>query len=771
MKKNKNIKQIRRKIIQKLLLVLLLSAVCLLSGCESTYSRKVDELRMLGSEQIISDNTVTADSAGDSASELKEEPETEYAAESPQSLQPYTLGDARFYFQTNGSYLSVYNGSTFDDLYIKGVNIGLGKPGYFPGETAITYEEYARWFEQIAAMNANCIRVYTIQPPAFYQAFYEYNQKAQKPLYLFQGTWYDETRVAETADAFDQELQELLYQDMRDLVDIIHGQCTIEEKPGKAWGEYSWDISPYVIGWILGIESDADFVSTTNKLHPDLKSYQGTYIGTESVEPFEVFWAQTGDFIVSYEMEHYQLQRPVSFSNWPTADVMEHPSETMAEEYSVDLYMEDLKATDAFPSGLFASYHIYPYYPNFMYTEKEYSVYRDETGRINTYRAYLEDLISRHNMPVLVAEYGVPASRGVTHANPYTGFDQGNHNEQEQGEMLLSMTKDIHDTGYAGGLVFAWQDEWFKRTWNTAEYTDEERRAYWYDVMTNEQHFGLLDFVPGEEQETVLLDGSDEEWSEQDLLIQQDALSLYVKHDCAYLYLMIRKEGADFNKEKLLIPFDITPKSGSTRYERTSLERPADFVLSLHGKKDSRLLVHSYYDLYQFDYDKYDDSIKTTPEIRKPNNHMFHSIYYLLERELVLQDRPETIPLQKFEAGQLTFGTNDYTSTVYNSLADFYYEGDILEIRIPWLMLNFRDPSSKEIIDDFWTKHSIAGTKVDGIWLGIADEKNKNVTFQEYDWENWDYYPYFERLRKSYYMLQEGFYGLEVPSVEKSSEE
>ena len=135
--------------------------------------------------------------------------------------------------------------------------------------------------------------------------------------------------------------------------------------------------------------------------------------------------------------------------------------------------------------------------------------------------AYLEDLISRHNMPVLVAEYGVPASRGVTHANPYTGFDQGNHNEQEQGEMLLSMTKDIHDTGYAGGLVFAWQDEWFKRTWNTAEYTDEERRAYWYDVMTNEQHFGLLDFVPGEEQETVLLDGSDEEWSEQDLLIQQ----------------------------------------------------------------------------------------------------------------------------------------------------------------------------------------------------------------------------------------------------------
>ncbi len=26
-----------------------------------------------------------------------------------------------------------------------------------------------------------------------------------------------------------------------------------------------------------------------------------------------------------------------------------------------------------------------------------------------------------------------------------------------------------------------------------------------------------------------------------------------------------------------------------------------------------------------------------------------------------------------------------------------------------------------------------------------------------YEWETWDYYPYFERLRKSYYILQEQF--------------
>ncbi|MFP3472391.1 hypothetical protein R0J90_20260, partial [Micrococcus sp. SIMBA_144] len=67
--------------------------------------------------------------------------------------------------------------------------MGIAKPGSFPGETAISKEEYLRWFKQIGAMNANALRIYTIHPPEFYEAFYEYNQMADEPLYLFHGAW------------------------------------------------------------------------------------------------------------------------------------------------------------------------------------------------------------------------------------------------------------------------------------------------------------------------------------------------------------------------------------------------------------------------------------------------------------------------------------------------------------------------------------------------------------------------------------------------------
>ena len=173
-------------------------------------------------------------------------------------------------------------------------------------------------------------------------------------------------------------------------------------------------------------------------------------------------------------------------------------------------------------------------------------------------------------------------------------------------------------------------------------------------------------------------------------------------------------------------------------------------------------MFQSYYDRYQYEYDKYDNDIQTTSEIRDPNNALFQPIFHLLERELVLQDRIEIIPLQKFESGHLVFGISDYDSSEYNSLADYYYKGDILEIRIPWLLLNFRDPSTKEIEDDFWKNKYFSGIKVDGIWIGLSAEESGGIELAKYQWDNWDYYPYFERLRKGYYMLQKQFAGLDI---------
>ena len=56
----------------------------------------------------------------------------------------------------------------WEKTFLAGVDIGLGVPGSFPGEFAISYDTYMDWFTQIGDLGSNVIRVYTPQSPVFY---------------------------------------------------------------------------------------------------------------------------------------------------------------------------------------------------------------------------------------------------------------------------------------------------------------------------------------------------------------------------------------------------------------------------------------------------------------------------------------------------------------------------------------------------------------------------------------------------------------------------
>src|SRR5690606_35058577 len=104
---------------------------------------------------------------------------------------------------------------------------------------------------------------------------------------------------------------------------------------------------------------------------------------------------------------------------------------------------------EAEETGQFASYHVYPYYPDFLNYDPDYLNYEDHRGEKNNYAAYLNELKSVHRLPILVAEFGVPASRGMTHTNPF-GKNQGFLSETEQGEIISSLYEDILAEDYLG---------------------------------------------------------------------------------------------------------------------------------------------------------------------------------------------------------------------------------------------------------------------------------------------------------------------------------
>ena len=114
---------------------------------------------------------------------------------------------------------------------------------------------------------------------------------------------------------------------------------------------------------------------------------------------------------------------------------------------------------------------------------------------------------------------------------------------------MVSSYRDIMEAGCAGSVIFTWQDEWFKRTWNTMANVDLLKTAYWSDYQTNEQYFGLLSFDPGEKESVCYTDGEVDEWSESDLLQDRGDIKLYGKYDEKYLYFRIHVDQLDFENE------------------------------------------------------------------------------------------------------------------------------------------------------------------------------------------------------------------------------
>jgi hypothetical protein len=685
-------------------------------------------------------------------------------------------------FRVGADGFEQFSDGEYRPMSVRGVNIGMAKPGRFPGEASITRPEYDRWLAAIGDI-ANVIRTYTIHPPAFYRALRAYNETATDPLMLLQGTWVPTLELRSAGDA--TELSGSVDAELRRAVDVIHGATTLPDRPGHAAGQYDADVSDYVLGFLFGIEWPPDVVTVTNE-QGDSGEYAGRYLRTEGGAPFERWLAGRLDETVSHEMDNYSTQRPTSFVNWVTTDPLDHPYEPFHREDSVSLDPDSIGATDAFDAGTLATYHVYPYYPDFLNETPEYVQYTDHRGEPNNFAGYLNDLVDHTDHPVLVAEFGVPSSRGIAHRNVH-GRDQGRHTEQEQGEIVAAMFEDISRAGTAGGIAFVWQNEWFKRTWNLDARSVSDRRPFWSNVETPEQRFGLLAFDP---VDSVSLDGSESDWSDADTIEHDGTTASHPNRTLTRLQITHDLEGLNFRLEfeELPDPVDWTRMNALLTVGLTGRTRPlpfgvnatatADFVVRLAGPDGSKLLVDSRYDAFAREFgreaglpvDDYRDGTAGFVPVREPVN-----------RGYTVPATGEEVPFDAVETGQLTYGNGNPNADSYNSLTDIHVDatGNAVEGRLPWVLLNVADPSSKQRIAAEW-EDGLSSVGFDGVSIGaltFAPEPEQggqaaaidgptNVTHQlpasdgsamqsvEYAWEPWDQPAYEERLRESYYILR-----------------
>ena len=622
-------------------------------------------------------------------------------------------------FRVGSDFFWVWSGARYERVYVTGVNLAGAVPGTGPNGRQITHEQYASWLSLMSGGGLNVVRVYSQHPPALYEALVEHNlENPETPIYLLQGVWLREPEetvdLVSLSDLFDTSIETTLAS--------MHGERE----------DYTTDVSQWVLGWLIGREVHAPEVIRTDATYPELTSYEGTTMRLASGSATEVWIAERFDRLVAFEQEHWGESRPVAFSSWMELDPLSHPTEPSSTEK--DIAQIDLSGIDPFgaPAGHFISYHVYPYYPKFVSEDPGYRAHVDEDGP-NGYRGLLLRLRDHYrDLPVLVAEYGIPSSWGRGHPS-YSGMHHGGHTEREQGWALARMTGDIHDTRYAGGLVFQWQDGWWKPTWITNRVTfPRHRYGIWHDLTTPSQSYGLLAFEPPAfVWESVLEDG-ETSGPVTGVQMAADARALHVKvtfdEPVGSPRLTI---GIDTYRDDL---GDTQLPDGTETSVRSELAIELD-------ESSAQLYVIEEYDLYaavEGPVDRYRSVAR--------DGGAWVPVRWQMTGDHASADGAWFFEGEDYEIGALRVRGPVDTATSMDAVV--ICERSI-ELTLPWVLLQYADPSTRTVVHNDPSTDEIDGEVSDGIRL-VFEFDDVLAETRRFTWPTWDEAPLTtERLKAS----------------------
>lgn len=647
---------------------------------------------------------------------------------------------------------------------VKGIKLNSFYPGSEFSDFNIDKETYLRWIKQISDMGANTIELESRLNPEFYDALYEYNTDLNNsPIYILQGitiTDY-ESNNSESIYGFKNNLKN----ECRIAVDVIHGNRYLVTSKVYASGLYSKDVSQWTLGYIIlniGKEETIAYTDNTDTRYNG-KGFNGRYFYTEAgSSETECILAEVFDELVSYETAKYGEQKLVSFMVSMIQDTFKYRENVniqLGKMCYIDL--NNIKCKENLKSGKIVSYDLNTQVSDFvnLLDEELKDKYKDIIQNINVntyYDGFVDFITCYYDSPVLIGSYGFSTARIKDREDSET------LTEYEQGKKIVEAYKEFVELGTCGAVITNWQDNWSVETWNTLHSADEENEIYWLDSQSLNQKYGILSFT-SEKEDSCFVDGDLDEWTENDFVIEENGLRLYSKYDFENLYIMVDNIAKD---DDLYIPIDTTQNSGSDKWldgGKLEFDRFADFIIKLDGSGYGEIFVHDYYDAIRAMYENNITGELQYSHIPDKNTNKFVRIRALLKKKIDPEVDISSMTAEKrqlyrrykvYNTGRLLNGNSNPDSSDFNSLADYYFSENSVEIKIPWSLLNFYAPNKMLIHDDYYKNYGVEGIKTDEMYIGVG-RKNDSVELGKIKLSPWnDKVIVSERLKKSYDIIK-----------------
>jgi hypothetical protein len=298
----------------------------------------------------------------------------------------------------------------------------------------------------------------------------------------------------------------------------------------------------------------------------------------------------------------------------------------------------------------------------------------------------------------------------------------------------------------AGGILFSYTDEWFKRTWNTMDLEKpEDRRPLWQNALTNEEQFGIVAAEAGKKA-AVTVDGSDKEWTrtQSQQIYEGGGTVREVRaiHDANWLYLLLRRDG----DKPMQLGFDVRPGGNKGLPGRPGVDPEADVAISIGPGRKAVLHEAASTDPIGFLYGLKRPYVPVREADLEPSSGAWVRPHLLLNRPYTVPRTGEKRPTELLDISALRWGTADPKARAFDDRVTVAGGGDVVELRIPWAMLTFTDPSSHQV----WVPKadgSVGTLKVGRLGIDVAPEGDAPVSTAGYGWDEWNRVDFHERRK------------------------
>ncbi|MCL2373512.1 MAG: hypothetical protein FWC78_08955 [Defluviitaleaceae bacterium] len=656
-------------------------------------------------------------------------------------------------------------------LLLRGVEVVAFVPSQSYWQLGASHADFLRWFGYISDMGATTVYAASIMHSSFYNALYTFNADPYHDNYLLLihgvgGLYVDDMSMY-----------------LRRVIDIVHGnRVDLLNRYGVQL--FLRDISPWVVAYVINTDINPDHIAYINNNVNFPDSFEGRFFSTApEANRFEALLAEVMDNATEYETRRFKAQRPISFLSSPLVDFLRYqPFYAVQLRKYAHLDHENIIPSAEMQAGHFAAYTLF--YLSNEFLSLLHPVQRIELADILedldvycNFGGYFDLLARYHTVPVVAVGFGATSSRTPGR------IDAPAINERQQGHALASLSMQLEERGWAGNIISSWQDDWSRRTWNTAFAADPYRSMYWNNVQSQSQGYGLMSFDPGQYYRPVRIDGVPDEWTEANFIHEYDGIRIYAKQSVQNLYLLVRGEAIN-QRDVFYLPIKLSPNSGTDFHEHLKFDMPANFLLRIHGANNTRLMVtmrnnqmfmrfHEEItgenpflfvpERWISEFVPINIAMQNTTMTRISDQFIREEYVYgigMVEGIMQVGEPRDIVRLLYRETGRLIHGINDPNHPNFNSIADFHFGHELVEIRLPWGLLNFFDPSNLRVHDDYYDNFGVDGISISDIYIGIGHRDSTQVPMSPFRLQGWrGNLQFHERLKLSYFIMQEAWRG------------